>query len=371
SPWTSAWSFTTYTPPVPSAPTLSSPANGTTDEVTLITLSWNSATYATSYIYQVSTNSNFSQLFKHDSTASTACIINGLLENTYYWRVKSKNVSGRSGWSSAWSFSIVEPSGSDPCASYSSMSAMDEFTVSDLDGNQQVLYVINNGRALEKHLDKDWEMPPDPLEGIFGARFHSGKYIEDIPLKEKNPKEIKIKVKDASYLLTLHWKLQGDNNIKYWLTKWNGNGKIQLTDETGSYVIESPGGNGKKGGDIIIEATSSDPCLPTEKARATRPSEEVLAGIPLVTELKQNYPNPFNPITVIHYSLAEDSWVSLKVYNIFGQEVAVLVDESASGGQKAGYKSVMLDGTNLGTGVYFYQMKTKSYTASRKLLLMK
>ena len=84
-------------------------------------------------------------------------------------------------------------------------------------------------------------------------------------------------------------------------------------------------------------------------------------------KLEQNYPNPFNPTTSISYSLKSDDFVSLKVYNILGQQVADLVDQNL----KAGYHLVNFDASNLPSGIYIYKINTSSYTASKKMLLIK
>jgi len=88
-------------------------------------------------------------------------------------------------------------------------------------------------------------------------------------------------------------------------------------------------------------------------------------------ELSQNYPNPFNPSTVISYQLPVNSQVTLKVYNVLGQEVATLV----SGRQEAGSYSVPFN-TNKGTrslssGVYIYRLQAGSLVSVKKLVLLK
>jgi len=83
--------------------------------------------------------------------------------------------------------------------------------------------------------------------------------------------------------------------------------------------------------------------------------------------LYQNYPNPFNPTTKIKYQLPSLSFVTLKVYDILGNEVAVLVnEEKQSGFYEAEFKSI-----NLVSGVYFYKIQAGSFVQTKKMLLLK
>jgi photosystem II stability/assembly factor-like uncharacterized protein len=89
----------------------------------------------------------------------------------------------------------------------------------------------------------------------------------------------------------------------------------------------------------------------------------------VVTDFKlfQNYPNPFNPSTMISYSIPQSSFVTLKVYDVLGNEVATLVNETKS----AGKYDINFNAAGLSNGVYFYTIKTDNFTSTKKMLLMK
>ena len=84
-------------------------------------------------------------------------------------------------------------------------------------------------------------------------------------------------------------------------------------------------------------------------------------------ELFQNYPNPFNPSTVIRYDLPDDGFVTLKVYDVLGREIATLVNEE----RPAGTYRVNFNGDRLSSGIYFYSLQTNGKTFTKKMLLVK
>jgi photosystem II stability/assembly factor-like uncharacterized protein len=88
---------------------------------------------------------------------------------------------------------------------------------------------------------------------------------------------------------------------------------------------------------------------------------------PLAFVLSQNYPNPFNPSTTIRYYVPSRGPVSLKIYDLLGREVALLVDQE----QAQGEYSTTWDAHGLATGVYFYRLNARSYSAAKKLLLLR
>jgi arabinogalactan endo-1,4-beta-galactosidase len=90
-------------------------------------------------------------------------------------------------------------------------------------------------------------------------------------------------------------------------------------------------------------------------------------GISYSFNLYQNYPNPFNPKTLINYSIPQADFVSLKVYDILGDEVVTLVNEYKT----AGNYSIEFNGNNLSSGVFFYRIKTGNFFDTKKLILMR
>ncbi len=84
-------------------------------------------------------------------------------------------------------------------------------------------------------------------------------------------------------------------------------------------------------------------------------------------ELEQNFPNPFNPSTRINYSVPTSSFINLKVYDILGNEVAVLVNEE----KPAGNYEINFDASRLTGGVYFYQLTSNSFVDTKKMILLK
>lgn len=83
--------------------------------------------------------------------------------------------------------------------------------------------------------------------------------------------------------------------------------------------------------------------------------------------LSQNYPNPFNPVTTITYSIPYSAMVSLKVYDIMGREVEILVNAV----KNSGVYSARSNASLLASGVYFYRLQAGDYVETRKLVLMK
>ena len=89
--------------------------------------------------------------------------------------------------------------------------------------------------------------------------------------------------------------------------------------------------------------------------------------MPTVYSLYNNYPNPFNPSTTIKYDIPEQSYVTIKIYNITGEEVSTLLNEE----QNAGRYQIQWNAAELASGVYFYRIQAGQFSDTKKLILMK
>jgi hypothetical protein len=145
----------------------------------------------------------------------------------------------------------------------------------------------------------------------------------------------------------------------------NGNG---TTTETQSYSFTD---NNLNSGKYIYRLKQID----FDGAFEYSNEVEVIINAPEKFELSQNYPNPFNPSTKISYSIPnviasetkQSALTTLKVYDVLGNEVAILVNEV----QSSGNYEVTFNASLLSSGVYFYKLQAGSFVETKKMILMK
>lgn len=123
-----------------------------------------------------------------------------------------------------------------------------------------------------------------------------------------------------------------------------------------------------------LAASGTNLFASTDKGFFRRPLAEMVTGvesinntIPTAFTLMQNYPNPFNPSTTIRFELLRGSQVTLKMYDVFGREIAALVDEKLT----AGVYGVTWDAIGVTSGAYFYRLQAGSFSETKKLLLLR
>jgi len=188
----------------------------------------------------------------------------------------------------------------------------------------------------------------------------------------------------------------GSANITYSLVEggWTGTGNIDVNpdfEETGFYLSDSsecidagnpdpvyndPEGNPGMGrwpskGTVRNDMGAYGGPYSTELGEfvITSVRDKQTGFIPVDFELEQNYPNPFNPITNIAYRIPKLGFVSLKIYDVLGNEIATLVDESNPA--RAGEYKVEFDASQYASGVYLYRLKTGSFSQTRKMIVLK
>ncbi len=96
-------------------------------------------------------------------------------------------------------------------------------------------------------------------------------------------------------------------------------------------------------------------------------NERQISNLPRFFQLYQNYPNPFNPGTTIEFDLPTKTFVSLKIFNVLGEEITTLVDNELA----AGNYRFSWDSQKIASGIYFYRLETLGYVVNRKMILLR
>jgi hypothetical protein len=146
----------------------------------------------------------------------------------------------------------------------------------------------------------------------------------------------------------------------------------------GPFDTLSYGGATKYGGGLTLLKPAKYMAEVSEVYRASLaevapiigPGYAIYENEPMKYNLAQNYPNPFNPVTTIEFDLPEDAFVTLKIYNVLGQEVATLIDREEF---TEGSNAVEFDASTLASGVYYYRLIVNDgqFTQVKKMMLMK
>lgn len=139
-----------------------------------------------------------------------------------------------------------------------------------------------------------------------------------------------------------------------------------------TYSIQSPAFSGGQKGFPVGDLN----WFPTQKAdwlAQGGTGVQAIEGMPTEFTLEQNYPNPFNPTTNIKFSLPKSSVVSLVIYNTLGQKVATLIEgkEYNAGNYNFTWNGKDISGRSLSSGIYFYQLNTKDFSVTKKMMLLK
>ena len=145
-------------------------------------------------------------------------------------------------------------------------------------------------------------------------------------------------------------------------TIWNpnANNSVQTIAVSGSDIYV--------GGQFVTVGGNPQPYFALFTNRIlTKTISPVEIGLPTKFNLSQNYPNPFNPTTNIKYQIVNNSFVTLKVFDLLGREIRTLVNESL----KPGTYETTFDASALSSGIYFYTLSAGEYNETKRMTLLK
>ncbi|MDI6767888.1 MAG: T9SS type A sorting domain-containing protein, partial [Bacteroidota bacterium] len=213
--------------------------------------------------------------------------------------------------------------------------------IQDQKGRERTLYFSSQPTELNL---SDYEMPPIPPGVSFDVRFKSQRFVEIAKSDDAESQKFPIRIQGAAGTISINWEVNGDHAA------------LEITKQSGEKVQYELSNGGS------IDLKQDEIKQISLILKSTRPTE-----VPKEFALYQNYPNPFNPMTKIKYDLPKESKVTLKVYNLLGQEVVTLVNEI----QDAGFKSVEWNANNIPSGIYFYKFTAGQFTDVKKVLLVR
>ncbi|MBI5214936.1 MAG: T9SS type A sorting domain-containing protein [Ignavibacteriae bacterium] len=221
--------------------------------------------------------------------------------------------------------------------------------IRDRKGGEQILYLANES-SLTRSIS-EFELPPVPPTDAFDARFTSNSFVELLSGKQTTSK--KLIIQSSAYPVTIQCEGVG-NEIQF----------ITISDAE----------RGTRLGTIMADGKSS---LRIDNPAITKVELTMQSGaeLPKVFSLEQNYPNPFNPSTTVQFNLPEPVTVTLQIYNVLGQEVATLLNNTL---YEPGSYVTTWNAGNFGSGMYFYRLTARKQTNGevmfqdvKKLLLVK
>ncbi len=204
-------------------------------------------------------------------------------------------------------------------------------------------------------------------DSVWTARYNGPGNSEDIASALAIDRFANVYVTGQSYgagtsydYLTIKYNALGDN---VWMARYNG--ALNPNDAASALAVDSSG-------NVYVTGSSSDVA---GSVYTTIKYEEITVGVGTVLRdrlpkqflLAQNYPNPFNPSTSILYDIGQRSFVTLKVYDVLGREVATVVNAR----KPAGEYTVEWNAANLPSGVYFYRLVAGDFVETRKMILMR
>jgi|GEM_PF-982822 photosystem II stability/assembly factor-like uncharacterized protein len=408
---TSAYSnirrFTTVVPPPP-APTLLTPENGATNLPQSILFAWNpvGGTGFVIYHLQLSVDSLFAMFVVNDSNifGNTQRQVNGLQGSThYFWRVRARNNTGYGEFSTEWNFTTAAAPPLPPA----------------------LLYPFNSAQNIPREVTVRWRNSLNAE--LYHLQVALDTAFENLVTNDSSIADTTKPVGPLQFFTKHYWRVRAKNNAGFgdWSFRWSFTTLIPVPQQV---MLIAPEHNATISSDsILFRWKKSFPevnrygiaialdtaftnivytdtsVLDTQKVvrglqnnrrywwkvsahnitgwgHFSEPRKFTLfisgvaelGGIPKEFSLKQNYPNPFNPTTMIEFQLPQSGYVTLKVFDILGNNIATLLQQEFSAGNFA-YE---WNAGDVPSGIYFYRVSIArenklQYSKTNKLILLK
>jgi hypothetical protein len=380
--------------PSPSVVNLLNPSNGATGFLPPLRLEWSVSDLAHSYSLEIAYDSNFTNIFRAiDSLESAAYTLTQLPSSeTLYWRVRGRNSSSNGNWSAIRHFITNISIPVAPQTVYPELAQVIPSTDINLVWNNveyassYILQVSNN--AIYTSLVLTDSSITDTTKFIDslgdGRRFYwrvSAQNASGVG-PSSTPRNFITKIFTPDSLTgtvindkaVINWVDKSTVETKFIILKRVGNSIFSAYDSVNANITTYTDQNYdlNAGTEYRVFAknslTQSDSSNSVYFIGTTSTNENSI--LPMEFSLSQNFPNPFNPTTLISFAVPKSvvgEMVTLIVYDILGNEVTTLANES----KVAGYYSIQFNAQNLSSGVYFYRLSAGNYSSIKKMILIR
>jgi len=387
---------TVFSVSAPTVTTLITPADLVTGSSLRMKFVWNEQIAGTNYWFQLSQDSLFFNDIVNDSLVADTTYNYSNLKGgtTYYWRVKTKNLVGWGDFSRTFRFSTLGPPGSVTTLypfggsteiptnlqfvwlkpQFTSGSTFYFSVTQDTNWIQPVLAdstIVDTSHYVDSLNYSTWYFWRVASMNEAGrGQFSGWKSFQTI---QAPPNPVSITSKDSSNQLILRWtdaNVGGSVYVVFWWDDSTVSNPFCARTTSNSYEVSTFADKHQYWWKVRVENIGGISAFSSVHGLYI---DTTLTGVrkgpslPKVYSLAQNYPNPFNPTTSIRFALPKSSYVTLKVFNLLGQEVTALVNQEL----QAGYHDATWDASKMPSGMYFYRIQAAGFVETKKLLLMK
>lgn len=309
--------------PLPFAPTLTTPANNSLGNTLNLNTVWRNSDYAYQYNFVLATDANFTNVIINDTTLiDTLKSISNLTPFTnYFWKVRARSNAGWGGFSSIYTFRTIGVPTQVILSSplNNSINQSIDLTFKWFKSIDQIVTTKLSTNSVNDFYE------PDVVSNYWFELATDASFSNTV-LRDSSIIDTIRFISNLSTATDYWWRVKAKNQAGWSIFSWNFK---FTTGTTGVRAIEN--------------------------------------SIPDKYELYSNYPNPFNPTTNIKFAIPKSSEVKITVYDILGNEAAVLVNEQL----QAGTYQTDWDASRYSSGVYFYRIQAGDFTETKRMTLIK